>query len=127
VKIYDVREEEEEENDSKKPRRGRKTKPTVKIKEALVESSTDDEDEDEEQYEGPSAIGQHLASHPECLEGYRDSQFTVLCRARSFRHLKVLEAVFIHVHDPDLCKQKNNVTALNLYDNSAHAQRRSVS
>ena len=40
---------------------------------------------------------------------YDDSCFTVLCRARRFCELKVLEAVFIRKHNPNLYIPKGNV------------------
>ena len=54
----------------------------------------------------------HLLSSSQCRSVYDDSCFTVLCRAGRFRELKVLEAVFIRKHNPNLCIQKENVTKL---------------
>ena len=55
-----------------------------------------------------SAIKKHLLSNSQCRSVYDDSCFTVLCRARRFSELKVLEAVFIRKHNPSICMQKEN-------------------
>ena len=39
----------------------------------------------------------------------------IICRARFFKQLQVLEAVYIRTRDPVLCKQKENVVALTLF------------
>ena len=62
-----------------------------------------------------SAVLLHLLSHPECLQVYDDSLFTVLCCARSLRQLKVLEAVYIRSLNPVLCRQKKFVIDLKLF------------
>ena len=62
-----------------------------------------------------SAVYLHLLSRPDCLSVYDDSHFSVLCRARYVQQLKVLEAVCIRTHKPDLCKQKEHVVALRLF------------
>ena len=41
------------------------------------------------------SIAKHLISNVDCRLSYSDECFAVLSRARSFRHLKVLEAVYI--------------------------------
>ena len=83
------------------------------------ESELDNQDEDD-RTEGEtttkgSAIKKHLLSSSQCRSVYDDSCFTVLYRARRFRELKVLEAVFIRKHNPNLCIQKENVTKLRLF------------
>ena len=60
----------------------------------------DDRTEGETTTKG-SAIKKHLLSSSQCRSVYDDSCFTVLCRARRFRELKVLEAVFIRKHNPN--------------------------
>ena len=62
-----------------------------------------------------SAVYLHLLSRPDCLGVYEDSHFSVLCRARYVQQLKVLEAVYIRIHKPVLCKQKDHVVGLKLY------------
>lgn len=53
-----------------------------------------------------SAIGEHLQDHPECYENYRDDRFSIVTRARSENHLKILESLFILRTNPVLCVQK---------------------
>ena len=53
-----------------------------------------------------SAIGEHLQDHPECYENYRDDRFSIVTRARSENHLKILESLFILRTKPVLCVQK---------------------
>ena len=62
-----------------------------------------------------SAVYLHLLSRPDCLSVYDDSHFSVLCRARYVQQLKVLEAVCIRMHKPDLCKQKEHVVTLRFF------------
>ena len=47
-----------------------------------------------------SAIGKHLSMNIEYAKAYFDDYFSVLSRARSHRHLEVLESVYIHVQRP---------------------------
>ena len=63
-----------------------------------------------------SAIARHLSLNSECGKAYCDDCFSVLLRARSRCHLKVLESVYIHVQRPDLpvCVQKRNCETLAL-------------
>ena len=68
-----------------------------------------------EKKKNTSAIKLHLLSNPVCRESYDDSWFSVVRSASSFKQLKVLEAVYIRIRDPNLCKQKENVTALTLF------------
>ena len=51
----------------------------------------------------------------ECAKAYCDDCFSVLSRARSCRHLEVLESVYIHVQRPSLCVQKETVKPLLLF------------
>ena len=61
-----------------------------------------------------SAIGQHLIENAECAEKYHDGKFSILARGRNFYHLSVLEAIFIRLRKPVLCRQKKFVLALKL-------------
>ena len=70
---------------------------------------------DEGEIRKKSAVYLHLLSCPNCLSVYDDSHFSVLCRARYVQQLKVLEAVCIRTHKPDLCKQKEHVEALGYF------------
>ena len=74
-----------------------------------------DEESDGDCDRTKSAVFLHLLSHPKCLQVYDDFSFSVLCRARYASLLKVLEAVCIRLHKPDLCKQKKHVVALRLF------------
>lgn len=61
-----------------------------------------------------SAIGQHLIENPECAAQYNDGRFSILARARNFYKLSILEAIFIRLRKPILCKQKKFVLSLKL-------------
>ena len=63
-----------------------------------------------------SAIACHLAANEDCRKSFRESAFSILCRCRSKHHQDVLEAMFIHVLRPKLCKQKSFVTNLVLFN-----------
>ena len=62
-----------------------------------------------------SAIACHLAANKTCSRRYEIGDFSVLTRARTKNHLNVLEAVYISVLNPVLCKQKSFVTSLTLF------------
>ena len=62
-----------------------------------------------------SAIACHLAANKACSQRYEVGDFSVLTRARTKYHLNVLEAVYISVLNPVLCKQKSFVTSLTLF------------
>ena len=77
----------------------------------------------------PSAIACHLAANKECCLSYDDSDFRVLARCRSKHHLNILEAMYIHVLKPVLCKQKSFVANLTLFKHahSTHSHKHTVS
>ena len=62
-----------------------------------------------------SAIGQHLIANPECAKIYTDDNFRIIGQARSSFHLSVLESVYIKTQNPVLCKQKDFVFSLGLF------------
>ena len=64
-----------------------------------------------------SAIAGYLAANKECCRclTYDDSDSRVLARCRSKHHLNILEAMYIHVLKPLLCKQKSFVANLTLF------------
>ena len=62
-----------------------------------------------------SAIGQHLLENDQCAANYNDDQFSFLDTARSPFHLGLLEASYIKVRRPNLCKQKEFVCTLKLF------------
>ena len=62
-----------------------------------------------------SAIGQHLIKNPECAKTYSDDNFRIIGQARSSFHLSVLESVYIKTQNPVLCKQKEFIFSLGLF------------
>ena len=62
-----------------------------------------------------SAIGQHLLENDQCAANYNDDQFSILNIARSLFLLSLLEASYIKVRRPNLCKQKKFVCTLKLF------------
>ena len=61
-----------------------------------------------------SAIGQHLLENDQCAANYNKSHFSILDTARSIFHLKLLEATYIRLRRPNLCRQKEFVYTHNL-------------
>ena len=57
-----------------------------------------------------SAIGEHLLTISNCRTHYEDDYFSVLHRARNKFHLKFLEAIYISINCPSLCRQLNSHT-----------------
>ena len=55
-----------------------------------------------------SAIGEHLLTINNCRTRYEDACFSVLHRARNKSHLKFLEAIYISMNRPSLCRQLKN-------------------
>ena len=62
-----------------------------------------------------SAIG-HLITNPECDKTYTDDNFRIIGQARSSFHLGVLESVYIKTQSPVLCRQKEFVFSLKLFN-----------
>ena len=62
-----------------------------------------------------SAIGQHLLENDQCAANYNDDQFAILDTARSYFRLNLLEASYIKVRRPNLCKQKEFVYTHKLF------------
>ena len=65
--------------------------------------------------ESDSAIGQHLSESNQCARNYSDLQFKILTTARSQFHLSLLEVVYISRKKTDLCRQKQFVFTLQLF------------
>ena len=63
-----------------------------------------------------SAIGQHLITNPECAKTYTGDNFRIIGQARSSFHLGVLESVYIKTQIPVLCRQKEFVFSLKLFN-----------
>ena len=62
-----------------------------------------------------SAMGFHLTQNPECVTQYSNDQFSILAKARSMFHLSVLEATYIKISKPILCRQKEFVYLLQIF------------
>ena len=54
---------------------------------------------------GRSSITQHLLENKQCGINYNDNYFTILNKSKSEFELKILEAVYINLLAPSLCKQ----------------------
>ena len=71
-----------------------------------------------EESRSDSAITRHLKSSLDCLRAVCSNDlvnvFKVVARSRNSFHLDVLEAVFIKLHSPVLCQQKEFVKVLYL-------------
>ena len=63
-----------------------------------------------------SAIGQHLITNPDCAKTYTDDNFWIIGQARSSFHLGVLESVYIKTQNAVLCRQKEFVFSLKLFN-----------
>ena len=63
-----------------------------------------------------SAIGQHLIRNSECTKAYTDNNFWIIGQVRSSFHLGVLESVYIKTQNPVLCRQKECVFSLQLFN-----------
>ena len=50
----------------------------------------------------------------ECAKFYNDQQFSILAKARTPFHLAALEATYITIHQPVLCRHKEFVYALQI-------------
>ena len=66
-----------------------------------------------------SAIVEYLLTIDSCRTSYEDDCFSVLHRARDKFHLKFLEAIYISMNHPSLCRQLNNHT-LNILGELLH-------
>ena len=62
-----------------------------------------------------SAIACHLSANKACSRRYEVGDFSVLTRAMTNNHLNVLDAVYISVLNPVLCKQKSFRINLTLF------------
>ena len=61
-----------------------------------------------------SAIGLHLIQNPGCASHYHIDQFFILAKASTIFHLGTLEATFIKMLKPTLCRQKEFVYSLQI-------------
>ena len=49
-----------------------------------------------------------------CAKFYNDQQFSILANAQTSFHLALLEATYIKIHQPVLCRHKELVYALQI-------------
>ena len=63
-----------------------------------------------------TSIGQHLITNPECAKTYTEENFRIIRQARSPVHLSVLESVYIKTQNPVLCKQKDFIFSLGIFN-----------
>ena len=56
----------------------------------------------------------HLLNNKKCAAHYDDNQFSILAKGRTLFHLSTLEATFIKMLKPELCRQKEFVYTLKL-------------
>ena len=61
-----------------------------------------------------SAIGLHLLQNKACAIHFNNQQFSILAKARTPFHLAALEATFIKLQKPILCRHKEFVYSLNI-------------
>ena len=61
------------------------------------------------------AIGQHLVNNEKRASYYDDNQFSILAKGRTLFYLSTLEATFIKMLIPELCRQKEFVYTLKLH------------
>ena len=61
-----------------------------------------------------SAIGLHLLQNDACAQSYNDQQFSILAKAQTPFHLDALEATYITIHQPVLCRHKELIYALQI-------------
>ena len=62
------------------------------------------------------AIGQHLLENPECAKMYNDDKFRIIGQARSSFQQGILESVYIKTQNPVLCRHKELVFSLGLFN-----------
>ena len=63
-----------------------------------------------------AAIRQHIITNPECVKTYTDDKFRIIGQARSSFRLSTLESVYIKTQNPVLCKQKEFIFLLGLFN-----------
>ena len=63
-----------------------------------------------------TAIGQHLFDNQLCTLHYNNDRFSILSIGHSSFHRSALEATFIGTLQPSLCRQKEFVCSLKVFD-----------
>ena len=51
-----------------------------------------------------SSIAEHLVNYPNCGKNYEDVRFKIVQQCSNVYDLLKLEAIFIHLNKPELCK-----------------------
>ena len=64
-----------------------------------------------------SVVYRRVMSNENCRSVYSDTDFSVVCCARSVKHLELLESIYIGLSSPLLCVQKTSVATLVLLAN----------
>ena len=65
-----------------------------------------------------SAFGQHLLENDQCALNYDNTWFSIFVTARSSFPLNLLEVAYIKTQHPVLCRQKEFVCTLKLFQQS---------
>ena len=53
-----------------------------------------------------SSIAEHIVNYPNCGKNYEDIRFKIVQQCSNLYDLLKLEAIFIYLNKPELCKQK---------------------
>jgi len=53
-----------------------------------------------------SSIAEHLVNYPNCGKNYEDVRFKIVQQCSNVYDLSKLEAIFIYLNKPELCKQE---------------------
>ena len=62
-----------------------------------------------------SSISEHLVKNPACGNSYSEMRFKILRSCTNIFDLVKIEAIYIHLHKPKLCKQKEFDYSLSLF------------
>ena len=62
-----------------------------------------------------SSISEHLVKHPVCGKSYNEMRFKILRSCTNNFDLVKIEAIYIHLNKPKLCKQKEFDYSLSLF------------
>ena len=84
------------------------------IPKAIRNQTQPDRDLFQSNHTSTSTIGQHLLNNEKCASYYDDNQFFILTKARTLFYLSTLEATFIKMLKPELCRQKEFVHTLKI-------------
>ena len=62
-----------------------------------------------------SAIAEHLIKNPICGKSFNDLRFKILRSSTNIFDLIKIEAIYIHLNKPKLCKQKEFDYSVSLF------------